>query len=139
VRTGRLCVGIHDVVEAVDGLVELQCWYFDDGSLVGDLAQLTAAYTKIRETASARGVELNAAKCKLWGQTFIQGQAAVVESGPDDVLRGVPVVPYLPGTGFETLGVPVFHPVEAEFASQVWGERVAEVRRLPSLLELLPH
>jgi len=61
------------VVEAVDGLVEWQCWYLDDGTLVGDLAQLTAAYTKIQETARARGVELNAAKCKLWGPAFMQG------------------------------------------------------------------
>jgi len=49
------------------------------------------------------------------------------------------VVSYLPGTGLRTLGVPVCHPVGAEFASQVWGESVAEVRRLLSLLELLPQ
>jgi len=131
--------GIHDVVEAVDGLVEWQCCHHDDGTLVGYTAQFRAAYKKIRETARARGVELNAAKCKLWGPAFMQGRGTVVEFGLDDVLRGVPVVSYLPGTGLRTLGVPVCHPVGAEFASQVWGESVAEVRRLLSLLELLPQ
>jgi len=54
--------------------------------------------------------------------------------GPDDVLKGVPVVLYLPGPGLKTFGISVCHPVVAEFASQVWLEGAAQVRRLLSLL-----
>ena len=51
----------------MEGTSALQGWYADDGNVFGSGAHLISAYSTIRQRAAPLGVEVNAAKCRLWG------------------------------------------------------------------------
>ena len=130
--------GLHDVVEALGDSVEWQCWYLDDGTLVGSRPQLLEAFRRLRDMAADRGIEVNVGKCRLWGPAFMVPGGGVVGLAGNG-LDGIPVVPYVPGSGLKALGVPVCHPGGDGFAGRVWAERVDGVERLLGLVRLLPQ
>ena len=130
------CWALQDICEALEEITEWQCWYMDDGLVLGDEEQLTAALTKIMSMSQVMGIDVNLVKCSLWGPGFADGTGHLPDSCP---LKTVPVVRWGPGSGIKVLGVPVCCPEREEggvndrFAKSVWQERVSQAARAKKL------
>jgi hypothetical protein len=125
-----------------DGLVEWKVWYLDDGILLGDEDQLTAALTKILCLSKALGIDVNPEKWSLWGPGFERGNGHLPTTCP---LRHVPVTPWVEGSGIKVLGIPVCCPEgggqvkKDKFASKVWAERVDKATEAMKVLGTFPE
>ena len=90
------------VVSVLPDSLHLNCWYLDDGHLVGPLTSIAEAADTLRCAGHEVGIELNTAKCTLWGP-------GVPPSLPAS-LSGFRVVPWTPGSGITALGLPISYP-----------------------------
>ena len=61
---------VQDLAEDLSAFVTWQAWYFDDAHILGTPLQLHQALQFIRDRAAAIGLELNLAKCQVWGPVF---------------------------------------------------------------------
>lgn len=60
---------LHDLVLKIQSQVptlDLQGWYIDDGTVIGDRADVRRALQIIQQEARELGLELNLYKCELW-------------------------------------------------------------------------
>ena len=94
-------------------------WYLDDGCLVGTPESLNQAYPFLQEAFAERGLQLNAAKCRLWGP------AACLATGCD----GVPVTPWTPEEGITLLGCPIAYPGSTTHVERRWNAVPVDLKR----------
>jgi hypothetical protein len=85
-------------------------WYLDDGTLVGKPEALFNYLQKLTPALRSIGLEINLAKCSLWGPG-IQKEDDLHDCIPDTVpldhpIREVPIVPYGKSAGISVLGIP---------------------------------
>lgn len=130
------CLGINDILQEIDTMLEWQAWYMDDGLLVGDMGQLANAIDCVEVRMRERGMEINWGKCVLWGPGAtneavmgLQGRA----------IAKIPRTPYGPGSGITVLGIPVTFPGDHTHAARVWGERLSKVKKILEVLEEFPE
>ena len=69
--------------------LEFNLWYLDDGILCGTVSCLKEALTLLQQHLPAQGLELNLAKCKLFGPGAFTH---------DPAFQGIPRVPANEGT-----------------------------------------
>ena len=125
VGPAAFALGLQGVVEQVSPMVDWQAWYLDDGHLRGTLPQLQAALAFIHRATADLGIDVNLAKCRLWGPAVAGGHPTTLQGS--SVLRRVPVVTMGAGSGLKVLGCPVSSPGDTTFAASLWDPRVSEV------------
>ena len=90
----------------------------------------------LKARAALCGLEVNLAKCVLWGPAFNDPRLQIQNSS---LLWSIPVVPWRVGTGIQVLGVLVCFPGDDTYAKHVWGKRVDKVSKILHVLEELPQ
>ena len=137
---------VQDLAEDLGAFVGWQAWYLDDAHVVGSPMQLHQAIQFVKDRAAAIGLELNLAKCQVWGPAFPSdhnGHGHVPPGTPaDSLLRHVSVVPFRLDTGLKALGLPVCHPStvsRSDFATGIWEKRLHDIRRKCEALAQLPQ
>jgi hypothetical protein len=58
---------LHSLVTRLPSSLHLNCWYLDDGHLVGTAEDLALAATILTTEGPALGLHLNLSKRTLWG------------------------------------------------------------------------
>ena len=118
-------------------------FYLDDGLLVGSIEHVFQAFSIVQTLASARGVQLNPTKCKLWGPGAPLGSDNVPclpgFIPPDHPFRQVSVVAFSAQTGLEVLGVPVNYPGAHAKVRQKWLHVVVDLERSCHALSEFPN
>ena len=106
-------LGVHDLLEglAKDGGLIWSSWYLDDGILMGSPERLAHSFGTLREHLQKRGLEVNLAKCEVWGPAAPQ----LARHFPD-----VLTVPWTPASGIKVLGAPVCFPGCTVYQQTVW-------------------
>ena len=105
-------LGIQSTLEELAEKVLWQGWYLDDGVIVGSLAQLGEAMRMLRGDFASRGLEVNAAKCELWGPFLGTGMRPHLPLDRPGALElvGVQLIPFTMESGTVLVGSPVVHP-----------------------------
>ncbi len=89
------------------------------------------------------GLVLNPAKCRLWGPR-VQDRSDRGPHYPDGLLeshvvRSIPVVPFAPGEGLTTLGVPADVPGGTSHSERKWKTTVDQGKELLAALHRFPE
>ena len=94
--------------------LDWESWYLDDGHIVGRVDEVLARLVDLKQALEPLGLNLNLAKCKLWGPGLLRANSAVpvypeglAEDHPG---RAVPMVPFGGLCGITALGVPIDAP-----------------------------
>ena len=91
----------------------------------------------------ALGLVCNLHKCSIWGPGVQRvGQSVPrypMEIGLDHPCRAIPVLPFLPGSGLEVLGVPVDFPGTHDKTKAVWQAALQGLDNACSKLQSFPH
>ncbi len=117
-------------------------WYLDDGTLMGQASHVLR-YLGVLQVALANvGLALNPTKCKAWGpglqKANERGPTYPVDLPQDHIGRCIPVVPFSPGSGVTSLGVPIDAPGGNGHSKAVWDKVVGQTTLLLDRLRLFP-
>lgn len=106
------------------GKDSLTVWYLDDGTVVGDAAEVARAWNLILEGVKKLGLNVNKKKCELFVPQGLHG----------DLPGELAEVPVVQGSGFELLGAPVG---EKAFCEEYVRNRVEKIEAALKHLELI--
>ena len=116
-----------DAAAVATGPLSWGAWYLDDGILVGSATQIMAAWDALGPSLGACGLEINPAKCNLWGPATTRPDLPCAL--PDTVpahhpIRQVPITHYGAGAGITVLGTPVDAPGCMDHTQAKWHQSV---------------
>ena len=123
-------MGWNSVIQALPPELSLNLWYLDDGHLIGPLSVLEEALSRIQRLGAEKGIEVNLAKCSLWGPAA--GQAVDTTLYPS--LSGVHLTPWSRGNGIRVLGLPVYRLGDYTFATELARSATDKLAEALSLL-----
>lgn len=103
----------------------LNAWFLDDGSLIGDIASLSAAWNIIKTKGPLLGLFPNPSKSELFWPT-----------PHPDIAALIPDVPAYLDSGTEILGGCIG---SSDFASRSISQKVVKIGQILDLLPLLEH
>ncbi|XP_026383845.1 uncharacterized protein LOC113279368 [Papaver somniferum] len=99
--------------------LDLQAWYLDDGTIIGDTLMVSQDFHIIKTEGDAIGLDLNIQKTELFWPSF-DVRSTQVGVFPADIVR--------PSVGVKLLGGPVS--LDASFCSQLVFDRVHKSMQL---------
>ncbi|XP_026383846.1 uncharacterized protein LOC113279369 [Papaver somniferum] len=99
--------------------LDLQAWYLDDGTIIGDTLMVSQDFHIIKTEGAAIGLDLNIQKTELFWPSFYV-RSTQVGVFPADIVR--------PSVGVKLLGGPVS--LDASFCSQLVLDRVHKYMQL---------
>src|SRR5690606_13003722 len=119
------CLAIRPVLARIQAECDLRanCWYLDDGFVVGRGEEVQKALRIVQSDGPLRGLHLNTSKSEVW-------------SSSGTFLRGLADFRTLSADGFEILGTPVGSPV---FCQTFLQEKMHKFRSLWAGISKLPH
>ncbi len=121
------------VVRQLPSTLGLNLWYLDDGHLVGSVEALSSALELLVTEGSRLGIDLNLAKCQMWGPAEVP---EVVDEAIER-LASIPRVPWQSGYGLKVLGLPVEVPGSSAFRRATLLEGVEQLRTACAVLSHL--
>ena len=119
-----------------------EVWYLDDGTIVGSTSAVLGYLQRLVGELSNIGPELNPNKCRLLGPGIQCSQAVSpkypADTALDHIARAIPVVPFSPGLGLTTLGVPADTPGGHQHSTRKWDDAVSSALHLLQRLQYFP-
>ena len=94
------------------------CWYLDDGLLVGDPARLSVVYQGLGAHFATMGLQVNAQKCEIWGP------GASYCTGMDNAR----LIPWEAGKGVTVLGTPIIFPGGRAQLEKAWRKGTTRLK-----------
>ena len=115
-------LAIHPILQAVNqqGQLTWSSWYLDDGIMLGSATQLLNALRALQPAFQAVGLQINLAKCELWGPA-----APLVKQACPDIA----LVPWVPTSGITVLGFPLNYPGYTVYQDSVWATCLSKLRK----------
>ena len=128
--------------EAGKPSLDWECWYLDDGTIVGNPQDVFDYLGRLQVALSNVGLRLNLGKCQLWGPG-VQGTNDMVPRYPaglglDHPGRAIPVIPFVENSGITLLGVPIDFPGSSHRTISHWAATVDQTLVLLNRLRLFP-
>ena len=102
-----------------------QCWYLDDGLLLGYAEAVSQAFATIKGDLAQVGLTVNSQKCEVWGPP-----AYAFSTSNADVCN----VPWTPDSGTIILGTPVTYPGTGAFAKNHWNKTNSQLEKATQLV-----
>ena len=136
-------LGLEEALEAAGACdLDWECWYLDDGSLVGTAQAVFDYLGRLQVALGNVGLHLNLGKCHLWGPG-IQDTGESIPHYPDGLAldhpgRAIPVIPFVENSGITLLGVPIDYPGSSHCTWRHWAAKVDETLALLDRLRLFP-
>jgi hypothetical protein len=137
-------LGLEEALEAAGASsLDWECWYLDDGTIVGTANDVFEYLGRLQVALSNVGLRLNLQKCRLWGPA-IQGVGDMVPRYPsplplDHPGRIIPVIPFTDNSGITLLGAPIDFPGSSYHTHRLWSATVDETLELLHRLRLFPN
>ena len=138
-------LGLHEALERVAGpasRLTWECWYLDDGTIFGPLADVCHYIRALHGELRTVGLELNSNKSLLWGPgcpVDVSDNNCPLRSLPlDHVARSLSVLPFKPGAGVTSLGVPCDVPGSLVHTDSVWSSVTGKCLQALQTLDGLP-
>ena len=123
---------LQSLITRLPPSLRVNCWYLDDGHLVGTMDDLATATALLSSDGPSLGLHLNLSKCTLWGPA--------VPAPLPPTLAPMKVVPWAPGSGLTVLGLPVSFPGgDGAYASAHLNSLVDKLEHVCHLISSLGH
>ena len=136
-------LGLEEALEAAGGSqLDWECWYLDDGTIVGTSKDVFDYLGRLQVALSNVGLHLNLGKCQLWGPG-VQSAGDTMPRYPEGLAldhpgRAIPVMSFVENSGITLLGVPIDFPGSSHCTHRHWAATVDATLALLGRLRLFP-